>query len=246
MTSVNETDQATPTVLSTELGEEAWEAAADAIADGQVIVVPTDTVYGVAVDAFSPHAVQRLLDAKHRGRDMPPPLLVAEVSMVRSFVAQMDDRVERLGEALWPGALTLIVAAPPSLRVDVGERGDTIAVRVPDHEFTRELLRRTGPLAVSSANVSGRDAALTINEAIDQLGTSVTLYLDDGPAAGPVPSTIVDLSGPQARLLRAGRISVDQLNEVVPGLLPLADDVHDTTNLDADSNDDATEQGVGR
>ena len=199
--------------------ETAFDAAADAVADGQVIVLPTDTVYGVGADPFSAAAVQRLLDAKHRGRDMPPPVLVAEVGMVRSLAANVDDRVLALAEAFWPGPLTLVLTSPDSLRMDLGDRGQTIAVRVPDHDFTRELLRRTGPLAVSSANVSGRDAALTISDAVEQLGDSVQVYLDAGTMSGPVPSTILDLSGDTPSLLRAGRLSVDDINAVVPGLL---------------------------
>ena len=199
--------------------EAAYDAAADAVADGQVIVLPTDTVYGVGADAFSAAAVQRLLDAKRRGRDMPPPVLVAEVGMVRSLAAKVDDRVLALAEAFWPGPLTLVLTSPESLRMDLGDRGQTIAVRVPDHDFTRELLRRTGPLAVSSANVSGRDAALTISDAVEQLGDSVAVYLDAGTMSGPVPSTILDLSGDTPQLLRAGRLSVAEINAVVPGLL---------------------------
>ncbi len=208
-----------PRVLDTADAEAAFEAAADAVASGRVIVLPTDTVYGVGADPFSPAAVQRLLDAKRRGRDMPPPVLVAEVEMVRSLVRGVDERLEAIAGAFWPGPLTLIATAPDGLRMDLGERGSTIAVRVPAHEFTRELLRRTGPLAVSSANISGRDAALTIADAVDQLGDSVSVYLDGGTMSGPVPSTIIDLSGTRPRLLRAGRLTVAEINAVVPGLL---------------------------
>ena len=201
--------------------EAAYDAAADAVADGQVIVLPTDTVYGVGADAFSAAAVQRLLDAKRRGRDMPPPVLVAEVGMVRALASGVDERLTKLAEAFWPGALTVILTVRDTLRMDLGDRGDTIAVRVPDQEFTRELLRRTGPLAVSSANVHGRDAATTIAEALDQLGERCSVYLDAGTMDGNVPSTIVDLTGPQARVLRDGRVSAEQLNEAVPGLIAI-------------------------
>ena len=205
--------------------EAAHEAACAAVRAGQLIVLPTDTVYGVGADAFDRTAVQRLLDAKRRGRDMPPPVLVAEVAMVRSLAAGVDDEVLALGRAFWPGALTLILPAHPSLRIDLGDRGETIAVRVPDHDFTRELLRRTGPLAVSSANLSGNDAALTAASAVEQLGDSVAVYLDAGPMSGPVPSTILDLSGRAPRLLRTGRLTASDINEVAPGLLPtLAED----------------------
>lgn len=199
--------------------EAAFAAAQDAIAAGEVIVLPTDTVYGVGADATSGAAVQRLLDAKERGRDFPPPVLVAEVAMVRALAAQVDDRLTALAEAFWPGALTVILPARETLRMDLGERGSTIAVRVPDQEFTRELLRRTGPLAVSSANVHGRPAATTVEEAQAQLGERCSLYLDAGTMDGDVPSTIVDLTTGRATILRAGRISADALNAVVPGLI---------------------------
>lgn len=205
--------------------ESAIDAAADAIARGRCIVLPTDTVYGIGADAFSADAVQGLLDAKQRGRDMPPPVLIADASLLRSLAAEVTPEAQALAEVFWPGALTLIVTAQPSLRMDLGDRGQTVAVRVPDHEFTRRLLRDTGPLAVSSANVSGRDAAMTIDEAEAQLGESVAVYLDDGPAAAPVPSTIVDLTG-VPRILRQGRLTREQLGAVVPGLATEPDAGH--------------------
>lgn len=209
-------------VIPTSDAEAAFEAAQQAVRAGEVIVLPTDTVYGVAADATSGAAVQRLLDAKERGRDMPPPVLVAEVAMVRALAHGVDDRLQGLADAFWPGALTVVLRARDTLRMDLGDRGDTVAVRVPDHDFTRELLRRTGPLAVSSANVHGQQAAESAQAAADQLGESCSLYLDDGPASSPAPSTIVDLTGAQARVLREGRISVTQLNEAVPDLIEVA------------------------
>lgn len=205
--------------------ESAIDAAADAIARGRCIVLPTDTVYGIGADAFSADAVQGLLDAKQRGRDMPPPVLIADASLLRSLAAEVTPEAQALAEGFWPGALTLVVTAQPSLRMDLGDRGQTVAVRVPDHEFTRRLLRDTGPLAVSSANVSGRDAAMTIDEAEAQLGDAVEVYLDDGPAAAPVPSTIVDLTG-VPRILRQGRLTREQLGAVVPGLATEPDAGH--------------------
>ena len=192
-------------------------AAEAAISAGECIVLPTDTVYGIGANAFDPAAVQGLLDAKRRGRDMPPPVLIAEPSMLRSLASGLTRGGLALARAFWPGALTVVVTAHPDLRLDLGDRGDTIAVRVPDHDFTRALLRRTGPLAVSSANVSGRPAAHTVDEAIEQLGDSVAVYLDAGEASGPVPSTIVDLTG-EPRILREGRLTRAALAQAVPGL----------------------------
>ena len=197
--------------------DQALAAAEAAVEAGECIVLPTDTVYGIGAAAFDAKAVQRLLDAKQRGRDMPPPVLIAEPSMLRSLATGLTRDGLKLAKAFWPGPLTVVVTAQAELQLDLGDRGDTIAVRVPDHEFTRALLRRTGPLAVSSANISGHDAAITITEAIEQLGDSVAVYLDAGPGTGPVPSTIVDLTGEPA-ILREGRVSMEQLAKAVPGL----------------------------
>ncbi|MFT4108720.1 L-threonylcarbamoyladenylate synthase, partial [Propionicimonas sp.] len=199
--------------------EAAIDAAADAVAEGSCIVLPTDTVYGIGADATNAGAVQGLLDAKERGRDMPPPVLVAEVGMLRALTDEVTPAMLTLADAFWPGALTMIVKAHPHLRMDLGDRGETIAVRVPDHEFTRDLLRATGALAVSSANVSGRPAATTAEEAREQLGTRVTVYLDGGPASGGVPSTIVDLTG-TPRILREGRITREEIAVLLPDLEP--------------------------
>lgn len=195
----------------------AIDAAVSAISDGKCIVLPTDTVYGIAANAFDADAVQRLLNAKQRGRDMPPPVLIGDALALPTLAEEVTDQIRALSDRFWPGALTLIVRAPASLEVDLGERGSTIAVRIPDHDFTRDLLRATGPLAVSSANVSGRPAALSIAEAVEQLQHSVAVFLDDGDASGPVPSTIVDLTG-VPRVLREGRITAAELREVLPEL----------------------------
>lgn len=193
----------------------AIEAAVTAVLNGECIVLPTDTIYGIGADASSPEAVQRLLDAKERGRDMPPPVLIAEVAMLRALTEEVSDEMLAIAEAFWPGALTMVVPAHPHLRMDLGDRGRTIAVRVPDHDFTRELLRATGPLAVSSANVSGQPAATTVAAARQQLGKRVKVYLDGGEASESAPSTIVDLTG-SPRILREGRISREELTAVVP------------------------------
>ncbi|HQZ00398.1 MAG TPA: L-threonylcarbamoyladenylate synthase [Propionicimonas sp.] len=197
--------------------EGAIEAAVTAVNAGSCIVLPTDTVYGIGADAFSAHAVQGLLDAKERGRDMPPPVLIADASALRSLTEEVTQEMLALADAFWPGALTLVVTAQANLRMDLGDRGQTIAVRVPDHDFTRDLLRATGPLAVSSANVSGQPTATTIVEAQDQLGRRVSVYLDGGPATAAVPSTIVDLTG-VPRILREGKLSRAELAAVVPVL----------------------------
>lgn len=198
-------------------GDAGLDAAAEAVRAGQCIVLPTDTVYGIGADAFSSDAVQRLLDAKHRGRDMPPPVLVAEPLMLRAVADEVPEGARQLAKAFWPGALTLILRAQPKSGMQLGESGGTVAVRVPDHDGARALLRRTGPLAVSSANVHGEQPALTCAEAVAQLGESVAVYLDAGPAVGGVASTIVDFAAfPEGRVLREGALSLAQLQEVAP------------------------------
>lgn len=197
----------------------ALEAAAEAVRAGQCIVLPTDTVYGIGANAFSADAVQGLLDAKERGRDMPPPVLIAEPSMLRAIADDVPPAAAAVAKAFWPGGLTLIVKAQARSGMSLGETGGTVAVRVPDHDGARALLRRTGPLAVSSANVSGRPAALDCTEARDQLGDRVAVYLDGGPVTGGVASTIVDFAAtPEGRVLRRGAVSLEALREVAPGV----------------------------
>lgn len=205
----------------------ATEAARQAIEAGECIVLPTDTVYGIGADAFSAKAVRRLLEAKHRGRDMPPPVLIGEPTLIRALAVNVPEAARDLVDKHWPGALTVICHIQPSLRMDLGDTEGTIALRVPDHELAREILRRTGPMAVSSANLSGQAAALTCDDAIDQLGDAVAVYLDGGPLAdaGGAPSTIVDFSrDDEGQVLRRGAISVEMLRETVPNLRDLTDD----------------------
>jgi len=194
----------------------ALDEAVNVLSRGGLVVLPTDTVYGIAADAFTPPAVQALLDAKGRGRQMPPPVLIADVRVLDGLATDVPEGARALAEAFWPGGLTLIVRAQPSLAWDLGETRGTVALRVPDHETARALLSRTGPLAVSSANRTGSPAAVTAQEAYDQLGDSVAVYLDGGDAPGQVASSIVDATGPTLRLVRAGALSLEQLNEVTP------------------------------
>jgi L-threonylcarbamoyladenylate synthase len=198
--------------------EEGVAAAGRAVQRGRLVVLPTDTVYGVGADAFNPEAVQRLLDAKGRGRHMPPPVLVSAKTTLEALAVGVPDWARALVEELWPGPLTLVLRQQPSLQWDLGETRGTVAVRMPDHEVALELLARTGPLAVSSANRSGLPAALTVDEAEEMLGDAVRVYLDGGAAPGPVPSTIVDCTAEQGRVLRLGALPLDRLNEVVAPL----------------------------
>lgn len=201
--------------------DEAFIAAQAAIVAGECIVMPTDTVYGIGANAFSADAVQGLLNAKHRGRDMPPPVLIAEPAMLPALGTDVPEKAKLAAERFWPGALTIIVTMQPALRLDLGDTRGTIALRVPDHDAARTLLRRTGPLAVSSANISGHEASTSIDDAVDQLGNSVSVYLDAGPTPGPVPSTIIDfVSTPEGRIVRQGAVSLKDLQTVLPDIIP--------------------------
>ena len=193
-------------------------AAAGALSRGELVLLPTDTVYGVAADAFTPAAVTRLLAAKNRGRNMPVPVLIGEASTLAGLVVSTPPVARSLAEAFWPGGLTLVVEHAPSLAWDLGEAEGTVAVRLPDDDVARALLRRTGPLAVSSANRSGRPAATNADEARYQLGEHAAVVLDGGPRTSTVNSTIVDCTAPTPRVLRLGAIGLDRLREVVPGI----------------------------
>ena len=203
---------------SEEERETAIEAAAQAVQRGGLVVLPTDTVYGIGADAFDHDAVQALLDAKGRGRDMPPPVLVSAATTLAALATNLQPYVDALTEAFWPGPLTLVCEQQPSLTWDLGETRGTVAVRMPDHEIALALLERTGPLAVSSANLSGRPAARTADEAESMLGESVEVIVDAGTSAGADASTIVDCTGAEGRILRRGAISLDELNAVLEPL----------------------------
>ncbi|WP_265521991.1 L-threonylcarbamoyladenylate synthase [Oerskovia flava] len=190
------------------------DEAVNAIGRGGLVVLPTDTVYGIGADAFDADAVAALLAAKGRGRQMPPPVLVPDARTLDGLATAVPDGARALVEAFWPGGLTVILQAQPSLAWDLGETRGTVALRMPDHEAALALLRRTGPLAVSSANATGHPAALDVDAARAQLGDAVAVYLDGGTAPGGVASTIVDATGPTLRVVRAGAISLEALQAV--------------------------------
>ena len=195
---------------------EGLDAAVDSIRRGELVVLPTDTVYGIGADAFQPDAIDSLLATKGRGRDMPVPVLVGSWTGLDGLTLLVQPTVRELVEAFWPGGLTLVVEHAPSLAWDLGDTRGTVAVRMPLHPVALELLARTGPLAVSSANRTGQPPPVTAEEARDQLGYPVAVYLDGGPSGEPVPSTIVDVTEDVPRVLRLGAVSLAELREVVP------------------------------
>ena len=198
--------------------EAAVEAASLAIQRGGLVVLPTDTVYGLAADAFDKDSVQELLDAKGRGRDMPPPVLVSAATTLDALAVRVPTWARALVEEFWPGALTLVCHAHASLQWDLGDTRGTVAVRMPDHPVALEILERTGPLAVSSANLTGRPAATEAAQAEEMLGEDVEVVVDAGTSPGGAASTIVDATATPGRVLRLGAISFDQLNGVLEPL----------------------------
>jgi tRNA threonylcarbamoyl adenosine modification protein (Sua5/YciO/YrdC/YwlC family) len=176
--------------------------ARDLLASGQCIVMPTDTVYGIACDAFSPAAVSTLLATKGRGRHMPPPVLIGNLGDASRLVTHVPPGAQAIMERFWPGGVTIVFEANPEVEWDLGETSGTVAIRMPDHPVALELLRMTGPLAVSSANRTGELPALDAGEALAQFGDGVPLYVDAGRvgslytgASGNPGSTIIDATG---------------------------------------------------
>jgi L-threonylcarbamoyladenylate synthase len=193
-------------------------AAAHSVASGQLVVLPTDTVYGLGADAFDAKAVASLLAAKRRGREMPVPVLVGSWATIEGLARYVGQRTWDLIEAFWPGGLTLVIEHAPSLAWDLGDARGTVAVRMPLHPVAIELLEVTGPMAVSSANVTGQPAARTAAEAQEQFGDDVAVYLDGGASGTGVASTIVDVTAKIPHILRTGAVSAEALREVVPDI----------------------------
>ena len=190
--------------------------------------MPTDTVYGVACDAFSADAVASLLASKGRGRHMPPPVLVGSPAGAEALAVNIPEDAKAVMDAFWPGGVTIILTANPSVVWDLGETAGTVALRMPDNEIALELLRASGPLAVSSANTTGQPSAHSAPEAVVQLGDSVSVYLDGGVVGSPdtgglgnpgstiIDATALDAGGPW-RVVRYGVVPVDLLRAVAKG-----------------------------
>ncbi|SKA86495.1 translation factor SUA5 [Agreia bicolorata] len=198
-----------------------------AIGRGALVVIPTDTVYGIAADAFNPAAVQALLDAKGRTRSSPPPVLVPGVATLDALAETVSQPVRDLVDAFWPGGLTIIVPARSSLAWDLGDTRGTVALRQPSDPIALELLTEVGPLAVSSANLTGEPAATTASLARESLGDSVDVYLDGG-ATETITSTIVDAStfgdDGAIRIVRHGAVSEEQLRSILGDVLSVLDE----------------------
>jgi L-threonylcarbamoyladenylate synthase len=194
-------------------------AAVEAVKSGELVVLPTDTVYGVGADAFTAHAVNALQNARGADRRVPPPVLVGSRHTLDGLVYSLPKAARELADAFWPGALTIIVEHSPSLQWDLGDTGGVVAVRMPLHPVALEVLREVGPMAVTTANKIGQPPPATAEDARDQLEYAVRIYLEAGAAADPAPSTIVDVTGDVPRVLRNGAIPYEKLRDLVPDIL---------------------------
>lgn len=182
------------------------DEAVERLRGGALVVLPTDTVYGVAADAFSRDGTAAIFAAKDRPRRFPLPVLVRSPKQLLGLTHALPDAADRLMAAFWPGPVTLVVSAEAGLRWDLGRNEGTVAVRMPLDDVALEVIRAVGPLAVTSANRSGRTPAPTAQDAHAQLGDAVAVYLDDGPRTGGMASTIVDLTRREPHVLRSGAL----------------------------------------
>ena len=196
-------------------------AAVDAVRSGELVVLPTDTVYGIGADAFTPHAISSLHFARNADQRVPPPVLVGSRHTLDGLVYSIPAAARELADAFWPGALTIMVEHSPSLQWDLGDTGGVVGVRMPLHPVALEVLREVGPMAVTTANKVGSPAPTTAEEAKHQLTYSVRVYLEAGAARDPAPSTIVDVTGDVPRVLRNGAVPFEKLRDVVPDIVPV-------------------------
>lgn len=194
----------------------ALETAAKALADALPIAIPTDTVYGLAVDPFLPGATDRLFEVKRRPRDVNLPVLVAGVDQALSLATAVPDPARVLMETFWPGALTVVLPSRPDLGADLGEDEATIGVRCPNHPVPLALCRMVGPLATTSANIHGQPTLTTAAEVAEAFGDSISVVLDGGPCRG-APSTVVDCTGQEPKLLRQGRLPWEEVTRLLAG-----------------------------
>ncbi len=188
----------------------ALQAAVEILNAGGLVAFPTDTVYGVGALAFDEEAVRSIYDAKGRSEDKAIPILIGDAVDLDRVALSLPPAARRLAERFWPGPLTLVVLKHPDLPSAVSST-DTVGVRVPDHAVARALLRRSGPLAVTSANLSGQASSRTAREALQQLGGRIPLILDGGQTPGGVPSTVLDCTQPEPVVLRAGPVALDDI-----------------------------------
>jgi L-threonylcarbamoyladenylate synthase len=200
----------TETQLIRATDPEAYPRALEVLKKGGLVCFPTDTVYGLAASIRSPEGIHRLYTAKGRQWTKAIPVLAASLEQAAEIAGDWPPAADRLGKAFWPGPLTLVLQGSPELPRELSPDG-TVGVRIPDHPVALELIRQSGPLATTSANMSGQKEALSAAEVMNQLAGRVDLVLDGGMSPGGVPSTIIRLDGESAGLLRPGPISLQEI-----------------------------------
>jgi L-threonylcarbamoyladenylate synthase len=194
------------------LTEHKLEAAVRLLQEGGVLAIPTDTLYGLAVDAFNADAIERVFTVKERPEGMALPVLLSGAEQLEKVAQQVPLRVSRIADAFWPGPLTLIVKRNGALPPRLTAGNSTVAVRVPDHPVPRALARRLDrPITGTSANISGAADPQTLEELRHQVGERVDLIVEDGPSPAGTASTIVDVSGEDPKLIREGVIPFDEI-----------------------------------
>jgi tRNA threonylcarbamoyl adenosine modification protein (Sua5/YciO/YrdC/YwlC family) len=245
---MSETVRDDPRIIRIPQDEQQWDGlvqvADEIVKRGGLVVLPTDTVYGVACDPFNPSAVDALFKAKARGRDLPLPVLVHAWRQVFGLVEAVTEQAETLFARYWPGPLTVVLKESPGIGWDLGDSRGTVGLRMPKHDFLLKVLERTGPLAVTSANRSGQPTPGKIDQVVEQLGDHVDAYFDGGWAMGRSPSTIVDLTGPKPQVLREGAISTVELEAVLD--VPLLDYPEDAEEEEPEEDGAVTEDRDGR
>lgn len=184
---------------------------------GGLVAFPTDTVYGVGALAFDAAAVEKIYEAKGRSTEKAIPILLGDAADLEQVTAQVSEMALRLAARFWPGPLTLVVPKPPNLPAIISPTS-TVGVRVPDHPVARALLRAAGPMAVTSANLSGQASPCTAEEVLVQLGRRIELIIDGGKTPDGVPSTVVNCTGAEPQILREGPITLAQIKAILtPG-----------------------------
>jgi L-threonylcarbamoyladenylate synthase len=177
---------------------------------GGLVAFPTDTVYGVGAQAFNGQAVESIYLAKDRPVEKAIPVLIADADDLEKVCAMVPEIALKLGGRFWPGPLTIVLPKHPDLPLAISS-GPTVGVRIPNHPVARSLLRLAGPMAVTSANLSGKANPCDAQEVQDQLGGRIALIIDGGRTPGGIPSTVVDCTRQEVQILRAGPISKDEI-----------------------------------
>lgn len=195
--------------------EGSLQTAAGALQRGELVVAPTDTIYGLLADAFKPWAIASVFELKKRPRSLPLPILVSRPKQAWALCGAVPDSALKLAEAFWPGPLTVVMPENPELDWDLGERNGSIAMRMPAHDDLLDLIGRVGPVVGTSANLSGVATPSTVKQIAAAFGDQVAVYLDGGTSKRDQGSTVVDLTGDEPAVLREGPITEAEIREVI-------------------------------